>query len=75
MYLILFSTKCDRCYDEISLLTDSLAYGEFTALQDETELEFASGSLRVLHTPGHTPGSCSFSARSGTAFLFAATVF
>jgi glyoxylase-like metal-dependent hydrolase (beta-lactamase superfamily II) len=24
------------------------------------ELEFTSGSLRVLHTPGHTPGSCSF---------------
>jgi glyoxylase-like metal-dependent hydrolase (beta-lactamase superfamily II) len=24
------------------------------------ELEFATGSLRVVHTPGHTPGSCSF---------------
>jgi glyoxylase-like metal-dependent hydrolase (beta-lactamase superfamily II) len=24
------------------------------------ELEFESGTLRVLHTPGHTPGSCSF---------------
>jgi glyoxylase-like metal-dependent hydrolase (beta-lactamase superfamily II) len=47
-------------YDEISLLTDSLDDGEFAALRDETELEFASGSLRVLHTPGHTPGSCSF---------------
>ena len=23
------------------------------------ELEFSSGVLKVLHTPGHTPGSCS----------------
>ncbi|MEO7538407.1 MAG: MBL fold metallo-hydrolase [Pyrinomonadaceae bacterium] len=47
-------------YDEISLLTDSLEDGAFTALRDEMELEFSSGTLRVLHTPGHTPGSCSF---------------
>src|ERR1043165_7272101 len=26
----------------------------------EAELEFESGSLRILHTPGHTPGPCSF---------------
>lgn len=47
-------------YEEISLLTDSLEDGEFKSLHDEMELEFASGTLRVLHTPGHTPGSCSF---------------
>lgn len=47
-------------YEKISLLTDSLADGEFEFLRDDMELEFASGSLRVLHTPGHTPGSCSF---------------
>ena len=47
-------------YEDISLLTDSLADGEFKSLTDEAELEFESGSLRVLHTPGHTPGSCSF---------------
>jgi glyoxylase-like metal-dependent hydrolase (beta-lactamase superfamily II) len=47
-------------YDEISLLTDALEDGEFKSLSDEMELEFESGSLRVLHTPGHTPGSCSF---------------
>lgn len=47
-------------YDEISLLTDALEENEFTMLKDEAELEFASGSLRVVHTPGHTPGSCSF---------------
>lgn len=47
-------------YEEVSLLTDSLGDGEFSPLRDEMELEFESGSLKVLHTPGHTPGSCSF---------------
>lgn len=47
-------------YEEVSLLTDSLEDGEFSPLRDEMELEFESGSLKVLHTPGHTPGSCSF---------------
>jgi glyoxylase-like metal-dependent hydrolase (beta-lactamase superfamily II) len=47
-------------YQEISLLTDSLGDGDYTLLQDEMELEFDAGTLRVLHTPGHTPGSCSF---------------
>ena len=47
-------------YDEISLLTDSLADGDLTSLNDGEELEFANGTIRILHTPGHTPGSCSF---------------
>ena len=47
-------------YDDISLLTDSLEDADFRPLRDDMELEFAGGSLRVLHTPGHTPGSCSF---------------
>lgn len=47
-------------YEEVSLLTDSLDDGDFKPLRDEMELEFESGSLKVLHTPGHTPGSCSF---------------
>lgn len=52
--------EMQELYSEISLLTDSLADGEFSFLQDNSELEFAGGTLRVLHTPGHTPGSCSF---------------
>lgn len=47
-------------YEEVSLLTDALDDGDYVSLRDEMELEFESGSLRVLHTPGHTPGSCSF---------------
>ena len=47
-------------YRDISLLTDALSDGEFSELKDEMELEFSSGTLKVLHTPGHTPGSCSF---------------
>ena len=49
-----------RVYSDISLLTDSLAGADVNHLSDEMELGFESGSLRVLHTPGHTPGSCSF---------------
>ena len=56
-------------YDEISLLTDALSDGEFTPLEDEMELEFESGSLRVLHTPGHTPGSCSFAREANRTLI------
>lgn len=52
--------EIQNLYGDISRLTDALSDGEFSALRDEMELEFESGSLKVLHTPGHTPGSCSF---------------
>lgn len=47
-------------YHEVSLLTDALEDGDFSPLRDEMDLEFEKGTLSVLHTPGHTPGSCSF---------------
>ncbi|MEK7857350.1 MAG: MBL fold metallo-hydrolase [Acidobacteriota bacterium] len=53
-------TEMRELYDEISLLTDSLAQSDLLPLNDGQELEFASGTIKVLHTPGHTPGSCSF---------------
>jgi glyoxylase-like metal-dependent hydrolase (beta-lactamase superfamily II) len=49
-----------RMYEEVRQLADSLADHEHSELKDDDELEFATGSLRVVHTPGHTPGSCSF---------------
>ena len=49
-----------RMYEGVRAYADSLQDHEYEELRDEAELEFATGSLRVLHTPGHTPGSCSF---------------
>lgn len=49
-----------RLYDGLRQYADSLADDECTPLWDDAELQFESGSLRILHTPGHTPGSCSF---------------
>ncbi|MDQ3372756.1 MAG: MBL fold metallo-hydrolase [Acidobacteriota bacterium] len=52
--------EMQELYKDISLLTDALDKNDFSELSDEMELEFAVGTLKVLHTPGHTPGSCSF---------------
>jgi glyoxylase-like metal-dependent hydrolase (beta-lactamase superfamily II) len=49
-----------RMYDSVRQYADAFADGEYGELRDEAELEFDSGALRILHTPGHTPGSCSF---------------
>jgi glyoxylase-like metal-dependent hydrolase (beta-lactamase superfamily II) len=49
-----------RMYEGVRRYADSLEDHEYSLLQDEAELEFANGSLRIIHTPGHTPGSCSF---------------
>ena len=56
-------------YAQVSLLTDSLEDGGFSPLRDEMELEFATGSLKVLHTPGHTPGSCSFAREANRTLI------
>ncbi|HUE81849.1 MAG TPA: MBL fold metallo-hydrolase [Pyrinomonadaceae bacterium] len=49
-----------RLYEHVRLYADSFEDHEYNKLVDEAELPFSSGSLRILHTPGHTPGSCSF---------------
>ncbi len=56
-------------YAEISLLTDALDDGEFSTLRDEQDIEFDGGFLKVLHTPGHTPGSCSFVRESDRTLI------
>jgi glyoxylase-like metal-dependent hydrolase (beta-lactamase superfamily II) len=47
-------------YDGVRQYADSLEEDHVAELTDNAELEFETGALRVLHTPGHTPGSCSF---------------
>jgi glyoxylase-like metal-dependent hydrolase (beta-lactamase superfamily II) len=49
-----------RMYEGVRALADALEDDEHSELKDNAEIEFATGSLRVVHTPGHTPGSCSF---------------
>lgn len=61
--------EMQQMYAEISLLTDALSEGEFHELKDEQDLEFSSGVLKVLHTPGHTPGSCSFIRESNRTLI------
>ncbi len=49
-----------KLYEQVRQYADSLEDDHCTPLNDEDELEFDTGTLRVVHTPGHTPGSCSF---------------
>ena len=49
-----------RMYEGVRAYADALEDHEHNPLVDDAELLFATGSLRVVHTPGHTPGSCSF---------------
>src|SRR5262249_9324791 len=49
-----------KLYEMVRMYADSFEDHEYESLEDGAELEFTSGSLRILHTPGHTPGSCSF---------------
>ena len=49
-----------KVYEGVRQYADSFEPDEYGELRDEEELEFGTGSLRVVHTPGHTPGSCSF---------------
>ncbi len=49
-----------KMYEGVRQYADSFEADEYGELRDEEELEFANGTLRILHTPGHTPGSCSF---------------
>jgi glyoxylase-like metal-dependent hydrolase (beta-lactamase superfamily II) len=49
-----------KMYEGVRSLADALADDEYSEIVDDEELKFETGVLRVVHTPGHTPGSCSF---------------
>src|SRR6476620_3685579 len=49
-----------KMYEGVRHYADSFEADECKDLQDNDELEFENGTLRIVHTPGHTPGSCSF---------------
>lgn len=61
-------------FKDVSRLTDAFHRSEFSPLTDEMELEFSSGALKVLHTPGHTPGSCSFFREANRTLITGDTV-
>jgi glyoxylase-like metal-dependent hydrolase (beta-lactamase superfamily II) len=49
-----------RTYEGVRAFADALEDHEHAELSDGEEIRFERGSLCVVHTPGHTPGSCSF---------------
>ncbi|MDQ3804337.1 MAG: MBL fold metallo-hydrolase [Acidobacteriota bacterium] len=53
-------TAMRRMYEGVRAYADALEDHEHAELLDDDEIRFERGSLRVVHTPGHTPGSCSF---------------
>jgi glyoxylase-like metal-dependent hydrolase (beta-lactamase superfamily II) len=50
------------------------AVEDVEAYHDEQEFVFLSGSLRVIHTPGHTPGSCCLFRESNRLLLSGDTI-
>lgn len=50
------------------------AVPDVVAYRDEHEFSFASGALRVVHTPGHTPGSCCLLRESNRLLLAGDTI-
>jgi glyoxylase-like metal-dependent hydrolase (beta-lactamase superfamily II) len=50
------------------------AVEDVEAYHDEQEFVFLSGSLRVIHTPGHTPGSCCLFRESNRLVLSGDTI-
>ncbi len=63
-----------RLYESVRVYSDSLTEGEYKNFNDGEELQFASGSLRVVHTPGHTPGSVSFVREADRTIIVGDTV-
>jgi glyoxylase-like metal-dependent hydrolase (beta-lactamase superfamily II) len=52
--------QMEKLYEGVRQYADALEDHEHAEIVDGEEILFESGTLRVVHTPGHTPGSCSF---------------
>jgi glyoxylase-like metal-dependent hydrolase (beta-lactamase superfamily II) len=52
----------------------SEAVEDVETYRDEQEFVFASGALRAIHTPGHTPGSCCLLRESNRLMLTGDTI-
>lgn len=61
-------------YANASQFSDSIDRARFSELQDNAEIEFASGVLKILHTPGHTPGSCCLWRESNRTLIAGDTI-
>ncbi len=59
-------------YELIHTFADAVP--DVAAYRDEHEFLFASGSLQVVHTPGHTPGSCCLLRASNRLLIAGDTV-
>lgn len=66
--------EIQEIYNDVAQFTDALEANEFSELRDEAEIEFASGVLKVLHTPGHTSGSCSFLREANRTLIAGDTI-
>ena len=62
------SARYARIHNYAEAVEDALSY------KDDDEFVFASGSLRVVHTPGHTPGSSCLFRESNRLLLSGDTV-
>lgn len=63
-----------KIYKNASAFSDSIEQNKFSELKDEGEIEFSSGVLKILHTPGHTPGSCCFLRESNRTLIAGDTI-
>ena len=59
-------------YELIHAFADAVE--DVEGYRDEQEFVFATGSLRVIHTPGHTPGSCCLLREANRLMLAGDTV-
>ena len=61
-----------KLYSRVNSYADAVE--DVEAYRDEQEFVFASGALRVVHTPGHTPGSCCLLRESNRLMLSGDTI-